>query len=340
MSRQRLTCVLTSAVLSALVLAGCDARYPPMPDAWEPVPVPTHTPSASLPTATDEGAGPDGSLLGAYAERTPRQDDDVEAWMLPFQAKAMIVELLIAAAKDDPHRMNQLLSENARWGVPDRRELRARPIMHDGDPLGLEFLDAFRRATSRFAAKSSFTCTPLQPGWQMLAAAGAEPMWCSYTSADSLDIIGFRLIVEQGQVVTDYIGFFEQRQPFAIRVPDAGDPPNITPYVKLPVSLTLPQLMPDGSNPVIEKKPARQPEPEPEPAPEPEPEPEVEPTPEPEPADAPIPVEPKPKQPAKPADDAAEKPAKKPAKPADDAAEKPAKKPAKPADAEPGDAGE
>jgi hypothetical protein len=240
--------------------------------------VPTHTPSP-LPKATDEGAGPDGSLLGSYAERTPRQADDLATWVLPFQAKTMIVELLIAAAKDDPERMSLLLSDNARWGVPDRRELRARPIMHEHDPLGLEFLESFRKAASRFGAKSSFTCTPLQPGWQMLAATGAEPVWCSYTSKDNLDIIGFRLISEKGRVVTDYIGFFGQRQPNAIRVPDSGDPPNLTPYVKTQVSLAPPELMPDGSNPVIEKRPVRAPAPAPEPAPEAAPE------------DEPIPVE-------------------------------------------------
>ena len=127
MSRQRLNCVLTSAVLLALV--GCDASDAPRPEAWVDPPLPTHTPSPTLPPATDEGAGPDGSLLESYAERSPRQADELDSWMLPFQAKTMIVELLIAAAKDDPERMQLLLSDNARWGVPDRRELRARPIV-------------------------------------------------------------------------------------------------------------------------------------------------------------------------------------------------------------------
>jgi hypothetical protein len=254
--------VLAPLALLTLSLAACDARYPPLPDVWVGAPLPTHQPSSTLPPATDEGATAEGSLLESYANRSSRKAQELETWMLPFQAKTMIVELLIAAAKDDPQQMLSLLGSNARWGVPDRRELGARPISSEKDPLGLEFLSAFRAASSRFSKKASFTCTPLQPGWQTFAASGAEPVWCSYTSADNFDIIGFRLIMEGGRLKTDYIGFFTQRQSTAIRVPGAGDPPPLTPYIKRPVDLTLPDLMPDGSNPVLEKRrPAAEPPP-------------------------------------------------------------------------------
>ncbi len=232
-----------------------------MPKAWADPSIAPHQKRATLPSATDEGAGPDGSLLASYADRTPRPEDELASWMLPFQAKTMIVELLIAAGKDDPERMRVLLADNARWGLPDRRELRARPVFTHEDPLGIEFLTAFRNATSRFGKKASFTCTPLQPGWQTFATSGAEPVWCSYTSNDNLDIIGFRLIMVGGRLETDYIGFFPQRQTQAIRVPDAGDPPPLTPYVKRPVNLELPELMPDGSNPVLKKPATRKVEP-------------------------------------------------------------------------------
>ncbi|HVH99515.1 MAG TPA: hypothetical protein VM869_12425 [Enhygromyxa sp.] len=250
--------VLAPLALLTLSLAACQERYPPLPEVWVGSALPTYQPSSVLPPATDEGVGADGSLLESYANRTYRKADELLTWQLPFQAKTMIVELLIAAAKDDPQQMLTLLTENARWGLPDRRELRARPISTHDDPLGLEFLSAFRTATSRFSKKASFTCTPLQPGWQMFAASGAEPVWCSYTSGDNLDIIGFRLIMEGGRLKTDYIGFFPQRQTEAIRVPDAGDPPPLTPYIKRPVDLELPDLMPDGSNPVLEKKQPRE----------------------------------------------------------------------------------
>jgi hypothetical protein len=242
------------AALLTLALTACDARYPPMPEMWADPGIAPHQKRSDLPPATDEGATPDGSLLQSYADRKPRPEAELATWMLPFQAKTMIVELLIAAAKDDPERMQVLLADNARWGLPDRRELRARPISTEKDPWGIEFLTAFRNATSRFGEKASFSCTPLQPGWQTFAASGAEPVWCSYTSTDGFDIIGFRLIMVGGLLKTDYIGFFPTRQSMAIRVPEAGDPPPLTPYPKRPVDLTLPELMPDGSNPVVEKR--------------------------------------------------------------------------------------
>jgi hypothetical protein len=250
MSR-RLGITACTALISLAL--GCGERYPPIPEKWADPPKATHQSATELPPGTDEGAGPDGSLLASYAKRTYREDAEMATWMLPFQAKTMVVELLIAAGKDDAKQMAKLLSEHARWGIPDRRELRAREIRTESDPLGVEFLTAFRKAASRFSAKASFSCTPMQPGWQMLAGTGAEPVWCFYSSSDNFDMIGVRLIVEKGKVKTDYVGFFPERQNVAIRMHDVGDPPPATPYLKRPPELKLPELMPDGSNPVIEK---------------------------------------------------------------------------------------
>jgi hypothetical protein len=246
--------VTVCTALFSLTLLGCGERYPPMPEKWATPPVRAHQPSSELPPGTDEGAGPDGSLLSSYAERKYRDDAELATWELPFQAKTMVVELLIAAAKDDAKQMGKLLSEHARWGIPDRREVRAREIRTHADPLGVEFLQAFRKAASRFSAKASFSCTPMQPGWQLLASSGAEPVWCFYNSTDNFDMIGVRLVLEKGQVKTDYIGFFTERPNVAFRLPDIGDPPPSTPYLKRPTELKLPELMPDGSNPVLEKR--------------------------------------------------------------------------------------
>lgn len=254
--------IAACTALISLALLGCEERYPPMPEKWADPPKAVHQPAAELPPGTDDGAGPDGSLLASYAKRTYRDDAEMATWMLPFQAKTMVVELLIAAAKDDPEQMAKLLSENARWGIPDRREARARPILSDGDPLGLEFLAAFRKAASRFGAKASFSCTPMQPGWQNLASSGAEPVWCFYNSKDNYDMIGVRLVLEKGQVKTDYVGFFPERQNVAFHMPNVGDPPPATPYLKRAPELKLPELMPDGSSPVLEK-PRRAAEPKP-----------------------------------------------------------------------------
>jgi hypothetical protein len=254
--RSRLGVTVCTALFSLTLLSsvmGCGERYPPMPEKWATPPVRTHQPASELPPGTDEGAGPDGSLLSSYAKRDYREDAELATWQLPFQAKTMVVELLIAAAKDDTTQLTKLLSEHARWGIPDRRELRAREIRTESDPLGVEFLASFRKAASRFSAKASFSCTPMQPGWQSLASSGAEPVWCFYSSKDNFDMIGVRLILEKGRVKTDYIGFFPERQNVAFRLQDLGDPPPATPYLKRPTELKLPELMPDGSNPVLEK---------------------------------------------------------------------------------------
>jgi hypothetical protein len=248
--RRRLL-VLASFVSSTLALSACDPRNPPMPEQWAEPTIAPYSPSSSLPEATHEGTGPEGSLLASYAKKDRRAVEDHRTWQLPFQAKTLIVELLIAAGQDDAEHVQLLLADNARWGLPDRRELRARPIISEDDPHGAAFLAGFRTATSRFDKGASFSCAPLQPGWQMYATTGAEPMWCSYTSQDNLDIIGFRLIVVEGRVKADYIGFFPERLEQPMRVTDAGDPPPLTPYPKRPVDLSMPELMPDGSNPVL-----------------------------------------------------------------------------------------
>jgi hypothetical protein len=251
----RRSSVFAAFALLSLALTACEARYPPMPEQWASSEIPAYQSSPTLPPATFEGATPDGSLLEGYAARTPRAEEELEGWLPPFQAKTMVVELLIAAAKDDPYRMRLLLADNARWGIPHRGELRARPITTAEDPLGLEFLDAFRHATSRFGKQATFSCTPLQPGWQVYVTAGAEPIWCFYTAADNLDIISFRLIMVGGRLATDYVGFFRERQAGAMHTPEAGEPPPLTPYTKRAVDLSPPALMHNGSNPV--SKPAQ-----------------------------------------------------------------------------------
>lgn len=237
MSRRLL--VLASLVSTTLALTACDPRNPPMPEqGWADPTIAPYQPNPTLPPATHEGAGPDGSLLGSYADRTPRAVAELATWQLPFQAKTLVVEMLIAAVKDDADRMRLLVADNARWGLPDRRELRARPIYSAEDPHGAEFLGAFREASSRFGSKASFACTPLQPGWQMFASSGAEPVWCTYTSTDGLDIIGFRLIVVRGRVQADYVGLFSERLGQPMHVVGAGAPPPLTPYPKHEVDLS------------------------------------------------------------------------------------------------------
>src|SRR5690606_2130118 len=102
------------------------------------------------------------------------------------------VALLILAVKDDVTGLPPILTRNARWGLPDRRELDARPILADG---GREFLDAFREAASRFSRKEAFHCPPLvPPAAQTYVRNGAEPMWCAYISQTGRDVLAFKFV--------------------------------------------------------------------------------------------------------------------------------------------------
>ncbi len=315
----RLSTSFAVAGLLTLALTACDARYPPMPEKWATPSKPHHDPRP-LPEPTFDAVGAeDGSLLASYAARKPTSEDKRADWSLPTNAKTLIVELLIAAAHDDPEQMRRNLTSDARFGLPDRGELRGRAIFSQADPLGIEFLTDFRNVASRLQKRATFNCRPLQPGWELLAASGAEPMWCTYTSSDGFDMLVFRLSVEHSQPAVDYVGFVRERPEGYIRATNIGDRPPTTPYMKTATQLEAPELMPDASSPVVE--PPRRPEPPPQPAPEaaaPEPaKPELV---KPEEAKQPEPAKPEAEKPAKP--EAAKNPdAPKPAKP--DEAKKP-----------------
>lgn len=167
-----------------------------------------HTPR-ELPEASFGGAGPDGSLLDEYKERDFLTEEELDELFLPGKSKRLVVGLMIAAAHDDVHELEAVLTQDARWGFPDTRELGALPI-HDDDQ-GVAFLTAFRKAASRLGAKAGFTCPPLTNGLEQLAQAGAEPMWCFFASKDGQDGLLFRMREDAGVSRIDYVGFFRER---------------------------------------------------------------------------------------------------------------------------------
>lgn len=299
---RRLVPSLALASLATLALSGCVPRNPPMPEKWAVPAKPNHSPRA-LPEPTFDGKGEEGSLLASYASRKSTTPDKRADWTLPTNAKTLIVELLIAAAHDDAVGVKALMTPGARFGLPDRGELLARAIYQHDDLLGLEFLTQFREVTSRLGKRASFNCRPMQPGWELLVAGGAEPMWCTYTSADGFDLLVFRLVTEGGEARVDYVGYMPERPTGYVRVANIGDRPPTTPFIKTAPLLEAPPLMPDASSPVVEE-PAR-PVPPSQPSPPPA---------EPAPADVEKPAE---GDKAEKADDKAEKPAKpeKPEKP-------------------------
>ncbi len=169
-------------------------------------------------------------LLQLYAEHPIASPQQRFTWQLPFQAKRIVVELLTLAARDDASGIDDLLTEDARFGLPDRRELLARPVFDDDH--GQTFFDALRDAAVRFDAKAAFSCPPLALASQQLVQSGVEPMWCFYTSGDHLDLIVFKLVLERGHPRIAYVGLFEQRPERPVIVTAAGQPPPLTPPIR------------------------------------------------------------------------------------------------------------
>jgi hypothetical protein len=187
------------------------------------------TPQARpLPPGTAEGV-PE-HLLHEYAERDRAPESEIRTWQLPFQAKRIVVALLTLAARDDIAGLDQLFTRDARWGIPDRREYDARPILAGG---GREFFDTFREVASRFARKEAFFCPPVvPPAAQVYVRNGAEPMWCAYLSKDGLDILAFKFVYEDGSAKIDYIGMSPVRPTQGIIARKGPQPPPMTPQIK------------------------------------------------------------------------------------------------------------
>ncbi len=219
----------------------------------------------SLPQGTFEGAG--GSLLDEYAKRRERppgpkdpkapeefipSEEEVRGFSLPNNSKKIVTSLLTFAAQDNLARANTLFTQQARWGVPDRREPEARSVHEAG---GAVFFDVLRTVAGRFGAKENLTCPPIMPAATVYVRNGAEPMWCFYISNDNLDILAFKFLHENGSAKIDYVGLHEARPQGQIQRPGAIPPPmtpNLRRATRMPPSLERPiegPLAPDGQNP-------------------------------------------------------------------------------------------
>jgi hypothetical protein len=221
---------LAAWVWFAVTAPACDPKEPvssgdaPAPSARTPRPIPR---------GSHDGAQT--SLLDEHARRKPPTRAEIDAWQLPYQAKLLVSHLVRVAALDAIDELPSLLATGARWGLPDRREIHARPIL--ASDHGEAFLTALRKAASRLAGRAdhaartsqgprpaTFSCPPMVPAAELLVRNGAEPMWCFFASHDRLDLLVFRLVVSEGRARIDYVGLFEER-PSGEVIIDRDDPP-------------------------------------------------------------------------------------------------------------------
>ena len=211
-------------------VGGCQTSHSPGFTKSRPEQAPTApAPAAARPIPEGTAEGTPEHLLHEYAGRDVAPDAEIRTWDLPTKAKRVIVELLILAARDDASRLDTIMTQQARWGAPDRREYDARPV---SDKDGHVFLDVLRQASSRFARKQNLTCPPIMPpAAQIYVKNGSEPMWCFYGSNDNLDILAFKLVVEGGSAKIDYVGMYAERPTRMIPRPGAQPPP-MTPMVR------------------------------------------------------------------------------------------------------------
>lgn len=222
--RPRLSPLALTALAGALV-SGCDSpHYQP---TWASKPALAATaPGRPIPAGSFEGASR--SLLNEYESRDPVPREEPLTWALPFNAKRIVVGLLIMAARDDFRDLGLIVARDARWGIPDRRELEATKILADG---GGRFMEAFRAAASRFDAKAAFNCPPIPNQLQDYVRGGAEPMWCFYLSQDRTDVLAFKLVVEGGAAKIGYVGLFPERPNGSFAVPPGNDSPPMVPQM-------------------------------------------------------------------------------------------------------------
>lgn len=247
--------LLVAAGLTAL--AGCQTHHNIGKQPHERPAAAAAAAKRGLPEGSAEGL-PE-HLLHEYAAREAAPSAEIRTWDLPAKAKRLVVELLITAAHDDTSRLPELMTEQSRWGVPDRREFDARPVF-DGD-AGRVFLDTLRSAASRLGRKENLNCPPIMPPVaQTYVRNGAEPMWCFYGSNDGLDILAFKLVLESGSARVDYVGMLAER-PTRMVVRNGVQPPPMTPVVRRPPNMpsrmpelpegAIPMPPPEGGGPVL-----------------------------------------------------------------------------------------
>lgn len=207
------------------ILVGALAARQPAPE-----PAPRWTASGELPTE---------SLASRYGARSTLDAAARSSWILPRNAISLIGALIRAAVHGDRESGRSLLTPNASFGLPDRREYDAWPIA-EGDNLE-RLLANLAAVAARLPADAERTCPPLVYEAEAVLARGEAPMWCFYTdqSSGAFDILTFRLRTIDGVAHVDYVGMGPNTA--VLNVPREGEPP--------PPSMTPATLAARGEGP-------------------------------------------------------------------------------------------
>ncbi|MEM6996304.1 MAG: hypothetical protein AAF721_37700 [Myxococcota bacterium] len=168
-----------------------------------------------------------GSLLAAYADRPPLTADESAEYTLPFKSKRMHIALLIAVAHQDEESLPRLLTPNARYGLPDRRELGAQAVFAGDGGRGL--LAQLRPVLQRLPEDTPWTARPMLRQVQDLVESGSAPMWVHY--AHEGDVFTLRLIGPAGAARIDYVGFWPDGPNEALNTDGEPPPPPTIPAV-------------------------------------------------------------------------------------------------------------
>ena len=178
------------------------------------------------------------SLLGQALERGPSEPSP-----LPLGAEALGQALLHRAATEALDPFVALFSADARWGLPDRRELSARPVSQDPESA----MHALRVAAARLPADARLHCP--EPDRRNVPALvrGEARMWCLWTDPSQLDLI----VLGLRDASVDYFGVFPHAPLAPVAAPAEPPPP---PAVGIPAiicgdphALDYPGLCPDQS---------------------------------------------------------------------------------------------
>lgn len=170
------------------------------------------------------------TIAGLLLDR-PVVSRDPAQLRLPDDAPVFVEAVLDRAAADDLAGLLGLLTPEARWGLPDRRQLGGRPIGSTLEQARPSFV-ALRRAAARMTDATS-TCP--EPDRRLRAALdrGEHPQWCFWVSADGLDVLALGLRSVDGHARLEYLGVFPERPSEPVTTVGEPPPPPLRPPVEV-----------------------------------------------------------------------------------------------------------